>query len=390
MEGVKEMARRGENIHKRKDGRWEARIIFRYSSDGKACYRYLYGKTYQEAKNKRNALLAELHNTSNVTSSYNKLKITFEQLMLEWLKFRKDTVKESTYANYINLFERHLNPDLGKYYLTSLTTEYIDAYLKEKLKSGRVDKKGGLSPKTVADIRSVLLMVIEYARSRKYPCAVDCNIFCPSVASLNIQVLTKGEQEKLEQVLFKSKDPLCLGVLLALYGGLRIGEVCALQWSDINLEDATLQINKKVIRIRDLTPDSPKKTKIIIDKPKTVNSIRTVPLPAFLINHLKPFQQEPDIYLLTGKRTIMEPRVCLAKYKKLLIQANLNDFTFHTLRHTFATRCVESGFDAKSLSEILGHANVNTTLQRYVHPSMDLKRKQMERLASISVQSHNK
>ena len=123
------MARRGENIYKRKDGRWEARIIFDYTPEGKACYRYLYGKTYQEAKNKKNTLLAELQ-TSTMTRNFqrNYLKITLDEVMQEWLKTRKDSLKESTYTTYKCLYERHLKPELGSCRMMALTTERIDAY----------------------------------------------------------------------------------------------------------------------------------------------------------------------------------------------------------------------------------------------------------------------
>nr|WP_300304597.1 site-specific integrase [uncultured Anaerostipes sp.] len=385
------MARRGENIYKRKDGRWEARIIFDYTSEGKACYRYLYGKTYQEAKNKKNKLLAELQN-STMTRNFqrNYLKITLDEVMQECFESRKDSLKESTYMTYVCLYERHLKPDLGSCRMTALTTDRIDAYLKEKLKSGRLDHKGGLSPKTVADIRSILLMALKFARKKKYPCADSGDIFYPSMHSQGIQVLSKLEQQKLEETVFAANDSLSSGILLALYSGLRIGEICALQWKDINFEEQNLLISKTIIRIRNLDSDSKRKTKVIIDRPKTDTSIRTIPLPAFLIEYLETFRKEDNTYLLTGTTHFMEPRIYLRKYKQILNDARLEDYTFHCLRHTFATRCVENGFDVKALSEILGHANVSTTLQRYVHPSMDSKREQIERLASSSICRQNK
>ena len=241
-------------------------------------------------------------------------------------------------------------------------------------------KRGGLSPKTVADLRSVLLMRLEYARRNQYPCAVDHKVFYPQTFSHNVQILSKTEQKKLEQVLLGSDEPLALGILLTLYSGLRIGELCALQWKNINLDDKCLNIIKTAIRIRDVMPDASKKTKVIIDRPKKESSVRLIPIVPFLAERLEKYQRSEERYLLTGTESCMEPRVCLAKYKKILQQANLRDYTFHTLRHTFATRCVENGFDPKSLSEILGHASVSTTLRRYVHPSMESKRKQIERL----------
>lgn len=382
------MGRHGENIHKRKDGRWEARVICGYRPDGKARYRYLYGRTYQEAKIKRNMLLGSRQFSENLSGGCrDPLKLTFRQVMEECLAERKLSVKESTYANYVNLAEKHLFPELGSCYISSLTEEKLNTFLKEKLQSGRLDGMGGLSAKTVADIRSVLLMGITYAHEQKYPCGVKNKIFYPRTIQPDIRILTKGELEKLETILFYQTDSVKAGILISLYGGLRIGEVCALQWGDISFEEGTLSVQKTIIRIRDLTPDSPKKTKLLMDRPKTVCSVRTIPLPSFILQHIKPLCLEKEKYLLTGTKNFMEPRSYLTKYKKILMEAGMENYTFHTLRHTFATRCVESGFDTKSLSEILGHSNVNTTLQRYVHPSMALKKEQMERLRELSVYS---
>lgn len=380
------MGRHGENIRKRKDGRWEARVIDAYSPDGKAHYRYLYGKTYQDVKNKKNEFIATLKvSITTMHTQKDSLKITFGQLMNEWLYSRKGSIKDSTFANYANLIEKHLLPGLGNMYLATITTAVLDNFLKTKLEAGRLDGSGGLSSKTVTDLRSVLLMIVAYAQNHDYFCPVNCKVFYPQNIQPDIQVLTRNEQAKLEKVLFTSCGFIELGILTALYGGLRIGEVCALQWGDIDFSDGTVNINKTIIRIRDLTPNSSRKTKVIIDRPKTARSIRIVPLPSFVLQHLKSYCCKEKDYILTGTSSFMEPRTCLQQYKKLLKQAGLPDYTFHTLRHTFATRCVENNFDTKSLSEILGHANVSTTLQRYVHPSLELKKLQMERLESISI-----
>ena len=193
------------------------------------------------------------------------------------------------------------------------------------------------------------------------------------------------EQEQLEQILFHNPEPLKIGILIALYGGLRIGELCALQWGNLHLETGTVTVNRTLIRIRDLAPNALRKTKLLIDHPKTESSNRIIPLPSFIIDLLREHRQNDESYLLTGTFMYLEPRTCREKYKKILEKAGLRPFTFHALRHTFATRCIESNFDVKSLSEILGHSNISTTLQRYVHPSLELKREQMERLEKISI-----
>lgn len=389
--GISVMGRRGENIRKRKDGRWEARVIYTHDLSGKAKYRSFYGRTYLEAKKKKNEFIQNHLNPDHVSNGRNQaeFKITLKQLMEEWMESRRNEVKESTFAHYKNIVEKHILPALGETCLQNLQTETIDDFLKEKLISGRIDRKGGLSPKTVADIRSVLVLALKFARKKHYACQIEQDIYYPKIRRSAAKVLTREEQAKLEQFLFQNPSPLGLGILLVLYGGLRIGELCALKWKDFNPESGTIRINKTLIRIQNVTSDSQEKTKIMIGQPKTESSNRLIPLSSFLTELLIKHQKSDETYLITGNKSYLEPRVCLDKYKHILNQAGLHSFTFHSLRHTFATRCVESGFDIKSLSEILGHANINTTLQRYVHPSIEAKKQQMDRLEEISVWGQN-
>ena len=382
------MGRRGENIRKRADGRWEARVITAHDASGKARYRYLYGKTYQEVREKKMKLLAEKENNLICTET-NRLKTSFSTIAMQWLASRKDTIKESTYACYYMLLQKHLIPALGEYPLTALNREVLDAYLRSLLKNGRSDGKGGLSPKTVSDIRSLLLLILKYARLQHYPCPADHSLFSPKNHTPAIHILSPEEQLRLERFLLEEQTPFHLGLMLTLYSGLRIGEICALQWSDLLLEDRLLSVAKTLIRIPEVELSAEKRTRVLIDRPKTDSSIRLVPIPDFLAKLLSGQRREDDVYLRTGTEHYMEPRICLDKYKQVLHKALLPPYTFHTLRHTFATRCVESGFDPKSLSEILGHSNVTTTLQRYVHPTMELKRRQMEKLAQFSICSQN-
>ncbi len=313
-------------------------------------------------------------------------KILLKQALREWQDSKKGLVKESTFVNYSNLIESHLVPDIGAFALSSVSTELLNEYLKEKLCSGRLDGKGGLSSKTVYELRSVLIHTLKYAKQSGYSCKdTDNQLFCPKGRKPRIRVFTRQEQERLEEYLFRETSPLHISILVTLYSGLRIGELCALKWGDIHLNNGIISINRIIIRIRDLSPDALTKTKIIVDVPKTECSHRDIPLPDFIIEYLSRFRQEKEVYLLTGTKKYMEPRSCLNNYKQVLSKAGLENFNFHTLRHTFATRCVESGFDVKSLSEILGHANVNTTMQRYVHPSMELKKREMNKLGQICV-----
>lgn len=386
------MSRRGENIRKRRDGRWEGRLIVGYDTVGKARYHSVYGHSYQEVKKKKSLFIKACKN-KNLCSDENRLDnlpLTFSRITDEWLNSRKDAIKGSTYAQYSFMIDKYILPQLGNRMLSALSSDLLNEYLKNLLRFGRADGKGGLSPKTVSDIRSILMQVIGYAKELNYSCPADLKIFYPKKRQPDIEVLTKAEQNRLEQILFQSSDPIRLGIILSLYGGLRIGEVCALQWGDFNYTAGTVKISKTVMRIKNMTPNSFKKTRVIIDRPKTEHSYRTIPLPSFIMDILIPENKASDCYILSGTTNYIEPRICLKQYKQVLKEAGLRSFTFHALRHTFATRCVENGFDIKALSEILGHANVSTTLQRYVHPSMECKREQMERLGKISIWGQKK
>ena len=367
------MGRHGENIRKRKDGRWEARVLSGYDVNGKAKYRSLYGKTYLEVKNKKKEYISNLENSNQVFD--NTLKIRIRDLFILWIVERESEIKASTCEQYRTLAEKHILPVLGEHYLSGLSTETVNNYLKEKLNGS-----DALAAKTVLDIRSLLVQMFAYASVHHYVSGVTGKLWVPKKKKTEIEILSASEQKKLMDVIRSDDSPYRLAVLLSLYTGLRIGEVCALQWKDIDPEDGSITVSKTLLRIRDRSA-SEQKTKIIITAPKTENSRRTIPLPVFLTDILRHEAKEEEYYVVTGKYKYMEPRVCLERFKTLCRRAGIKEHTFHCLRHTFATRCVEMGFDAKSLSEILGHSSVTITLERYVHPTMEQKRIQMQRLS---------
>ena len=222
---------------------------------------------------------------------------------------------------------------------------------------------------------------MEYAASHGY--AVSCHINRISIKkdTQEMRVLTASEQAALLGVLFSDMDLYKLGVLLCLYTGIRIGELCALRWENISLAEGVVKIRETMQRIPDTSPSTAKKTKLICTQPKSKKSIRDIPVPAWLINILSSYQTSPGACFLTGKPDkFTEPRTMQNHFKRYLCEANIQPANYHSLRHTFATRCVELGFDIKTLSEILGHTNVNITLNRYVHSSMALKTSNMEKL----------
>ena len=372
------MARTGENIYKRKDGRWEGRYIRLYDADGKPKYGYVYARTYSSVKQ----MLAECKCNQVQNPAQNHMSITFEKTLASWLQSTRTSIKESTFAKYSQIIERHIRPALGQYPTDKISTQLIEGFLQQQLLAGRIDGNGGLSSKTVTDMLTVIKESLRYAQDTGSN--ISCNLHRLSIKKKEreMRVLTLEEQQSLVRVLLTETDLYKLGVMLALYTGIRIGELCALQWENLCVSSSILKVRRTLQRIQDRSVGATMKTKIIITEPKSPCSVRDIPLPTFLAEIAQRFEATPKAYVLTGdKNKYVEPRTMQNKFKKYLLEANISNVNFHATRHTFATRCIEVGFDVKTLSEILGHANVNITLNRYVHSSFELKRSNMNKLS---------
>ena len=223
------MPRKGENIYKRKDGRWEGRYIGCYDENHKAKYVYIYGKTYTEVKQK---LVVERGRQKQHVPAEKK-QITYGEVLDLWLHSTKTSIKESTYARYAHLINSHIKPQLGDYKLSMLSTEIIENFIENQLVEGQLDRTGGLAPKTVIDLLAIAKSTIGYAQYKGFP--VICNLSRLSVKRKDkeMRVLTPSERESLIGILMEDMDSFKFGVFLALYTGIRIGELCALQWKDI-------------------------------------------------------------------------------------------------------------------------------------------------------------
>ena len=358
------MSRRGENIYKRKDGRWEGR----YKPDGfSGKYKYVYAHTYKEVKEKLTKL-----KTANLLP--NNKKVLISTLCEQWLEFRRGDIKESTYIKYRNIILKHIKPIIGHLYLNSLRAEDMQKYV-------LLLKNKCLSNKSVRDILSVVSAIFKYAQKiGVYTDNIHTEELYPKSEKRQINILSDDERIRLEGYLLKSNDHIKFGILLTLYTGMRIGEICALKWSNINLESETISVVQSSQRLQDR--EYPGYTMILISEPKSQNSKRIIPIPAFLTELLLRIQpQNPNAFLLSGNESLIEPKTLQNKFKRYLKECDIPYINFHTLRHTFATRCVELGFDMKSLSEILGHANIGTTLNIYAHPTLECKRNNMNKLA---------
>jgi len=373
------MPKTGRNIYKRKDGRWEGRYIKSRGVGGKLIYGSVYGKTCTEVKQKLSAFIVEKSASPPFVANSDKQNLTFSDVANQWLSVVSLKVKPSTYADYTSTLNLHIIPALGKRKMQSLTSVDVGCFAKLKLENGRSDGKGGLSAKTVRDMLSIIKSVVELA-CKENIISGEFTITYPKQQQQTTRVLSRQEQSSLIMTLTHDLDIHKLGILLCLYTGLRIGEVCALCWRDISVNYDTLSVRQTLQRIKNLTGED-NKTKIIIDTPKSQRSVRDIPIPKFLSPYLRSFARESRAYFLcTDEAVFTEPRTLQNHFAKNIKAANIIDANFHSIRHTFATRCIEAGVDIKSLSEILGHSSVNITLNRYVHSSFDQKREGMNKL----------
>lgn len=370
---------KGENIYKRKDGRWEARYKKGYDQNRKIKYGYCYGHSYKEAKEKLDRAKAEFILYPDIRSipSY---KEDFYNGCLRWLKRNECRLKRSTFVKYHSILEKHIKPKLGAYPINELNSDLISEFTDELL------YKRKLAPKTVRDILAFVHEVLTSIQTDNKNQLFSIKITYPKLERKQLRILSVEEQQCFVQFLLQDLDIYKFSILLTLFTGLRIGEICGLQWKYISMKSNLLTVKYTVQRIKNLDPFSTQKTILQLGSPKTESSIRTIPFTDQIKELFKKFQpSNQDGFLLTGNNQLIDPRKLQRKLKKYTHILGFKDVHFHTLRHTFATRCVEIGCDIKTLSEILGHSNISTTMNLYVHPSIDLKRKNIEKLAQSNI-----
>ena len=374
------MSRKGENIYKRKDGRWEGRYCKTRNENGKIKYGYVYARTYTDVKNK----LERVKKNYFVFHEKNGTEIiihTFSDVAREWLCYKKPLLKEASLSKYTNIINLHLLPFFRDQDIHNITLEQMESFYNGLLITKTV-KGTALAPKTTLDILSVMKAILLYATTKKYMNILPVLRYEYRAVPKKLVVLSGRNQKILSTYLCLNLTYRNLGLLICMYTGIRLGEACALSWEDISLTEGYIYIHKTMQRIQ--KEHNGKKTMIIITEPKTQSSIRTIPLPRQLIQLIKSSELPMQGYLLTGSyEKYIEPRSYQYHFKKILQQCKIPQTNFHTLRHTFATRCVELGFDIKTLSEILGHSNINITLNRYVHPSFDLKKQNMNKINKL-------
>jgi len=378
--GSKNMARRGENIHKRKDGRWEARFL-KGRINNKSIYISFYGKTYKEAKKKLTDYIKYNHTNK-------KTKTSFNEIFNSWINYKKYFIKDSTYNKYLNLYNNYIHvyfKSINIEQISNLDIQDFIIYLMN-LNSHKTNK--GLSTSTIKSTVYIIKSTMLFAQKDKYINNISFQVKIPNQEVKKIQFLTRSEQKDLEKFVKNKYSIISFAILLCLYTGLRIGELCALTINDIDLNKKFINVDKSVQRIQKKKNSNPmaSKTSLIITIPKTKNAVRKIPISSVLNSILEKY-----LPLVAGKKylfsnkdgNMIDPRTIQYQFKQVLEKAELPPISFHALRHTFATRCIELGMDMKTLSEILGHSNVTTTMSIYVHSTELQKKEQIELLANL-------
>ena len=361
------MARHGENIYKRKDGRWEGRYIKGYDANGKSIPGYVYGKTYKEAKEKLTFAKVNAKEKIKRISS----DMTVSDWFDKWLDSQK-RIKRSSYTTYSSNINKHIKKKLGKIKLKLLTEEHIQNFIDDLSKE--------LAAKSVRSVFSILKLGLTDAYEKNLSIELCRKIKLPKVKRKEVKVFTKTEQKAIEQFIEQSVHPNDIGILICFYTGIRIGELCALAHNDIDLKRGVISIQHTLYRVK--SEKGNKKTELRISTPKSESSIRDIPLPKFLIAKLSAFENGSG-FLIQKNGKFIETNVYARRYKKILEELEIPYRKFHATRHTFATRALEIGMDIKTLSEILGHSSPTVTLNLYSHSLPEHKKKEMDRLGKL-------
>jgi integrase len=365
----KSMARMARNIYHRKDGRFEGRYIKCYGEDGKARYASVFAATYAEAKEKLERAIVSAPVARCVKPAAKNPSV--HQAMESYLESLKCQIKPSTYGIYQRYIENYITPYFGNTRCDALSLETAQAFVNHQVENG-------LSAVTVQSVFSFFKAGVKPTRGED-----AFAVKLPKRTKTKVEFFSVDEQKRLESAAKTSGDADYMSIILCLYTGIRIGEVCGLMWKDIDFECRLVHIRRTMQRIQD-DGGGDKKTKIAFLAPKSLTSARSIPLPEFLLEFLKERKDTAEgNYVISRNGEPVEPRTLQYRFKNLLDTAGVKEVNFHATRHTFATRALENGFDVKSLSEILGHASPTMTLNKYAHALDEHKRNRMNALATV-------
>ena len=298
-------------------------------------------------------------------------EMLFGELSEKWLENRRCNTKESTYMRYTEVIKLHILPHFSNYMVSDIDTQALQSYLLFLI------NEKTLSKKTISDILVIIKSILKFGEqiNARHNCLLSAVSIKPEKKEM--RVFNYEEHKSLTEYLVSENSSSSAGMLIALYTGIRIGELCALKYDDIDITSRKIHISKTMQRIKQINGEG---THIHIDTPKSMSSIRDIPLTDFLYDIIISQKYKEGDYILTASEKYVEPRTMQYRFSIITKKLGIKNATFHTMRHSFATRCVEAGFDIKTLSEILGHSNVNITLDRYVHSSFNLKFLNMKKL----------
>ena len=293
---------------------------------------------------------------------------TIREIAEAWKEYKRPYVKQSTMAAYVLILENHVLPEFGDN--DSLHEHDVQAFVLKKIEHG-------LSAKSVKDILIVLKMVMKFGVKNEWMNHCEWDIKFPvNSQPKELEVLSVANHKKILDYVQHNFTFMSLGIYISLSTGLRIGEICALKWSDINVADGKITVQRTIERIY-MVEGEKKHTQLVINTPKTVNSCREIPISKELLAMVKPMKKvvNADFYVLTNEDKPTEPRTYRNYYNRLMEKLDIPKLKYHGLRHSFATRCIEAGCDYKTVSVLLGHSNISTTLNLYVHPNMEQKKR---------------
>lgn len=364
---------KGENIYKRKDGRWEGRYPKARKIDGSIHYGYIYARSYRAVKEQ--LIEKKGQKTSIYTGAIKEFYGTFGDWANIWLTdIMAPTLKESTHASYSNKLQLYVFPSLERCSLKKITATDINKLVKRLSEN--------LAASSIHIIFRIVKSCLEAAKERGYIYLNPCErTILPKIDKKKVKALTRIQQKAVEAESMKTVKGL--PILLALETGMRIGEICALKWEDIDFDSSVLRVQRTKQRIT--FPNSTgQRTKIVETEPKTINANRVIPLSAKIKKALLKWKkQATSSYVITNAEQSVEPRTVSYRFERIKRKLGLNYVSFHALRHTFATRCVELGVNIAAISSLLGHSSIKMTLDTYTNSFLEEQRLAIDKLALI-------